>query len=200
MTSIRLCEHCSHYEEWHVEGVRCSLPPLPLKQLGPCDCPGFELKTKWKSLISQVHLQAIGLITVNFAQLEDVITDFISDWIGNDSNIGKIVTAELSFRNLVALLSSLFRETAEKEATVEELDSLLKKALLVEEKRNIITHSIWTVGKTESTITRVKRTAKVGKGLRQQKEQLTVDYLLKIADQIAEVAYEINIFHDEQMQ
>lgn len=56
------------------------------------------------------------------------------------------------------------------------------------------------MGKTEDTITRVRRTAKVGKGLRQQKEQLIVDYLLKIADQIAEVAYEINIFHDEQIQ
>ena len=152
--------------------------------------------------MTNLHLQEIGKITVNFAFLEDVISFFVWTWISKDQTVGQIITAELSFRNLIALLSSIFRHRTEDSEKVKMLDALLKRALQLEEKRNIITHSVWAGGKTPDTdtITRVKRSAKIYKGLRHQFEQIGVADLNKIAKEIAVLAEEIQTFMIDQME
>lgn len=140
------------------------------------------------------HLRAIGQITVNFALLESTICFFVWGIISADQMLGQIITAELSFRNLIALLSSLYKYRINDEGRLAELQKVLNRALYVEERRNIITHSVWAAGATPETITRFKTTAKKSKGLTHQFEQMTVQDLEKIADLAAEVATDIQTF------
>src|SRR5205809_6253592 len=110
------------------------------------------------------HLRAIGDITVNFALLESSLSTFVSQLIGADQRLGQIITTELSFRNLIALASSFnrFREVAP--ASVATCEALLNRALKAEERRNAVVHSMWAVGHTPASVTRVKVSAKKSKG------------------------------------
>ena len=55
-------------------------------------------------------LKSIGDITVSFAMLESQIQTLIASMLNEHQRIGQIVTAELSFRNLKALMISLYIE------------------------------------------------------------------------------------------
>jgi hypothetical protein len=140
------------------------------------------------------HLKAIGLITVNFALLENQIAFAIWFLIGLDQQTGQIITAELSLKGLVALFCSLYRNKTNDPSAINELNDLMKKVTQAEEKRNVIMHSVWAAGDTEKTITRFKQTAKTKKGLQNQFEQMTVEKLNEIANEIAEAAAEVNEF------
>jgi hypothetical protein len=141
------------------------------------------------------HLTAIGLITINFSMLESTIASGIWLLSGLDQKRGQIITAELSFRALVALFSSLYREQTNDSTKLEELDTLLRKAMSAEEKRNILSHSLWAIGTSDQTISRIKTTAKMSKDLKHTFEQVTVDNLIQIADEIADAAGEIQFFY-----
>lgn len=143
---------------------------------------------KLQAAVPVQHLEAIGRITVNFALLESTVGFFAWMLLGTDQRLGQAVTAEASFRNQVALVSSLFRIRSADKSLVEGLDVVLKSALAAEERRNAITHSVWAAGAGGRTITRIKTTAKVAKGLKHQSEQMTADDLSTIAEQIAEAA------------
>jgi hypothetical protein len=56
--------------------------------------------------VPEDHLKAIGDITVSFALLESHIQNLIGSLIYEHQRIGQIITAELSFKNLRALLIS----------------------------------------------------------------------------------------------
>jgi hypothetical protein len=141
------------------------------------------------------HLEAIGLITVNFAMLEREIQAGIEFLLGTDQLKAKIVTAELSFKNLLALFASLFRGLTATKEKISNLDVILKRLNIVEEKRNIIIHSLWAVGDSDATITRIKTTSKQKNGLKHQFEQVTVEMLNEIAEEIAQLAVEFQQFY-----
>jgi hypothetical protein len=145
------------------------------------------------------HLAAIGLITINFAMLESTIASGVWLLLELDQKRGQIITAELSFRGLVALFSSLYREKTNDSTKLEELDALVKKVMGTEEKRNIISHSLWAIGTSDQTISRIKTTAKMSKGLKHTFEQVTVESLMQIADEIADAAAEIQFFYVRDM-
>ena len=151
---------------------------------------------KFTSGISQKkeHLELIGLISVNFALLELALATGIWMALGVDQRRGQIITSELSFKKLLALFSSLYQERSLTEEASQKLDLIIKTAIQAEEKRNVIVHSLWAEGSSESTITRTKTTAKASKGLRLQLEQVSIEDLRQIANQIAEAGYEIQFF------
>jgi hypothetical protein len=154
---------------------------------------------KIQTPVSNEHLRAIGQITVNFANLEGAISFFVWELISNDQRFGQIITAELSFRNLVGLLSSIYKYRANNQGQIIKLEELLNRALHVEEQRNLIIHSQWAAGSKPETITRLKTTAKKSKGLTHQFEQLKIEDLDKIADIISDVDVEIQLFMFETM-
>ncbi len=137
------------------------------------------------------HLKAIGLITVNFALLQSQIEFAIKFLLGTDQRVGQIITAELSFKNLLALFSSLYRFRTQDAKAIEKLKRLIKKIDQAEKKRNTVIHSLWAGSNTQEAIVRFKTTAKVSRGLTNQFEEVSVDYLNMIADEIAEVTDEI---------
>jgi hypothetical protein len=126
--------------------------------------------------------------------LESAISSFVWGMINTDQMLGQMITAELSFRNLVGLLSSIYKHRINDEERITELERLLNRALYAEEQRNIIAHSSWGVGDKAETITRFKTTAKKARGLIHQFEQMTVEDLDKIADLVGDVAVEIQLF------
>jgi len=149
---------------------------------------------KMQAPVPPEHLRAIGQITVNFALLDETISFFIWQIISTDQRLGQIITAELSFRNLVGLLSSIYKHRINDEGRIAELELILNQGLYAEEQRNKVTHSVWAAGDRPETITRFKSTAKKSKGLSHQFEQMTVEDLDKIADLAADVAGEIQAF------
>lgn len=138
------------------------------------------------------HLKAIGDITVSFALLESQIQTLIGSMLNERQRIGQVITAELSFKNLKALMISLYLERHGKEdADFETLKKLMNAAGTLEEKRNQITHSLWAAGKDADTITRIKTTAKEKHGIRFQFEEVSADALDAFAAEIRHLAEDI---------
>ncbi len=139
-------------------------------------------------------LEQIGDITVSFASLELSIQILVGSLIREHQTIGQIITAELSFQNLRALTISLYKERHGKDADFDTLRDLMKRARQIEEKRNQITHSFWTAGKSADTITRVKATAKEAHGIRFQFHETSETDLAGIATDIKQLTEEVQAF------
>ncbi len=137
------------------------------------------------------HLRAIGHVAANFALLEHTVESFSWQLIDpRDEMLGQLITAELSFRSRVTLLSALVHYRLQGASPVAELKQLLGEATTVEQERNKIVHSLWAFGPADSpeTITRFKTTAKRSEGLRHHFVQTRIVDIESVADQIDEVA------------
>jgi hypothetical protein len=145
--------------------------------------------------VPETHLKCIGDITVSFALLESVIQILVGSLIKEHQRIGQIITAELSFKNLRALLISLYLERHGEDEDFNKLRELMKRAAEIEAKRNQITHSIWGAGKDADTITRIKTTAKERHGIRFQFEGVTSEALGIVANEIRQLADDIQRFY-----
>lgn len=141
-------------------------------------------------------LIALGRIAVNFAQVESLSVSFLGSLLApQDPITGDTVTANMSFRNLVSLLSSLHRHRVDDAALQERLDEHLRRALSLEEKRNTVTHSTWSPHPEDPTVVmRWKNTAAKGKGLRRQAQRMTAAELHTIADELQELSADITRF------
>lgn len=142
-------------------------------------------------------LLALGRVTANFAVLEDAVSFFLWSIIGRDQRLGQIISAELSFKAIRALLSAVFHHRVSDETLRHELETLLNQVSEVEERRNILVHSSWGVGDTPKTKTRIKMTAKKGKGIRHQFEQLAAADIEAVAECASELALQVQQFTEK---
>jgi hypothetical protein len=142
----------------------------------------------------------IGDISVSFALLESTIQSLIGSLIREHQRIGQIITAELAFKNLRALVVSLYLERHGQDADFETLKNLMKRAADAEETRNQITHSLWGAGGTADTITRTKTTAKERRGIHFHFEQVGEKDLERVATEFKTLAAEIQQFWIRLMQ
>lgn len=140
------------------------------------------------------HLKAIGDITVSFAMLEFQIQNLIGSLIYEHQRIGQIITAELSFKNLRALLISLYLERHGEDDDFSNLREFMKRAGQAEDKRNLIMHSVWAAGKDKDHITRIKTTAKEKHGIRFKFEEVSAESLNEFAKEIKILAEELQRF------
>lgn len=145
------------------------------------------------STIPDKHLRAIGLITVNFSNLEIYVEMGIWKLLGyeRDQEIGKIITSELSFKNKITLLKSLYDHLCKDEKTKKELKEIIKHADKIETERNKILHSTYGTGENVENITRFKITAKRSKGLIYKTEDLSEKNLLDRADDFVLLAVKL---------
>ncbi len=111
----------------------------------------------------------------------------ITLFLGVQNDIGAIVTAELSYKGLLHLASSLFKHkhkrgdfVVENEDCAERFDELMALCFAAEEHRNRTIHSSYVAGRF-----RVKTTAKAKAGLKTTVEAIDADKLLDISDFIA---------------
>jgi hypothetical protein len=97
-----------------------------------------------KAKFTKEHLEAIGLIIVKFQRLEYTIQDSLG-WlldIQNRQRMTRIITAKMSFRNLISTMKALLKEVKFQRPL--DLELLLNKALAAEDIRNQMVHSLWT--------------------------------------------------------
>jgi hypothetical protein len=150
--------------------------------------------TKMRHPVPEPILTQIGDITVSFALLESGFQSLAWSFIQDSQRIGQLITAELSFKNVRALALSLYRERHGDDADLATLRELLNRAADLEEKRNLIIHSVWATGEEEQTVTRIKATAKQRHGLRYTFTAVSADDLAAVADDIQRLAYDVQRF------
>lgn len=144
----------------------------------------------------------IGLISMGFQRLEDVLSAFIIEMIDVDIGKGKIIVAELSFTNKVNMFCSLFHLLKnEKNFNYGNFDKedyfkeLTKAMLRCQEDRNRVVHSSFLQNfKTDFEIIRNKMTAKSKKGLLETHEKIDISYLFDIYDYIISISMEVEEF------
>lgn len=136
----------------------------------------------------------IGDITVSFALLENSIQMLIGSLIAEHQRIGQIITAELAFRSLRALAINLYKERHGEDSDFTALRELMRRAAELEDRRNQITHSLWSAGNTADTITRIKTSAKEKHGIRFHLEQVGEADLADVANDMKLLAGEIQGF------
>lgn len=133
---------------------------------------------------------SLGLVSIGFNLLEREVSEAIHELLRVEKNMGKAVTAGLSFRKKIDLLSSLYKEIKEKddlklfnrkdveEETVNELIKLLFKC---NQLRNKLIHSVY-LSRIDNKITREKTSARATTGLKIVNEEIEVSYLLDVYD------------------
>ena len=137
---------------------------------------------------------ALGRIVQGFSYLEDSVRNVICLLLGADLSVGKIVTAEASFRQKLDLLGSLVlkridsvdtQPRAECEVDFRQLLAICRRS---EELRNQHLHSRY------SRSARAKTTAKAGRGLRTTVQPTNSDVLLDVADFVVNAAMLVEEF------
>ncbi len=119
--------------------------------------------------IDKQLLAPLGEVAANFSMLDSILSSQI--WLllfGNslkEQRTGQIVTAELSFKNKIALFSSLFQHRFPDEKPFERLKAIRKKLRAANEKRNRLLHSVWAASGHRGSSTRTKTTAKEKTGV-----------------------------------
>src|SRR5882672_1178502 len=93
--------------------------------------------------IGDKHLIALGKITVNFQLVEHHLAKMVWALLGNDIEAARTVTAELPFKTLVAVASSLYRLKVTKPASVVKMQDVMSRACAAENERNQMIHSTW---------------------------------------------------------
>lgn len=136
-------------------------------------------------------LEAIGRITINVALLEEAISLCIWALIGGEQQMGQIVTAQLSFRQLVDLSCSLYRFQVSDPAVLAELEGIRKSLHEAEGRRHRIIHSGWAAGPESGAGLRSKIVARAKQGLQYQFEKVTATDIDSLADFLATLADEI---------
>ena len=141
------------------------------------------------------HLMGIGLITVNFSQLEIFVEMGIWKLLGYEKNqdIGKIITSELGFRNKVGLLSALHIYLCNDENDKSALKKLIKRINTAREIRNDFAHSLIGIGE-QGKIVRFEFRAGVKKGLVEGRESFSAEQIITKAKLIEKVSIDFMKF------
>ena len=147
--------------------------------------------------ISDDHCLAIGRITVTFAELESWLSSFIWALIVpfSEQHVGQMVTAEMSFRQKLDLLVSLFLYRCKNPQKCAELKVLVARLSDLEQQRNTVQHSLW-IRQTDNPAeaTRLKITAKRKHGLSHAKEVKTSQPLEALASDLNVAASDLSSF------
>lgn len=140
--------------------------------------------------------EEIGKIAVLFSFIEHSLAEMITSagTLGQRRReIGSIITAEMSFRQRLAALSSILRFAIDDDhGARREFDELQKQLTRAEEQRNVVIHSVWARPDpilNPAAVVRMKTTAKASSGLKHQHEVLTLEELKAITSVVSS-AYE----------
>lgn len=140
--------------------------------MGRYDLPEIELPAVGDPFDSPTPPHAIGETVIYFQELDEQLCTAISFLLQRGDEVGRIVTAELSFKGKVNLIGSLFRQERPESANLGEMRELLAACFQIEERRNQIVHSLWRTA--EPGLTRSKYTARAKHGLRREESVISV--------------------------
>ena len=135
-------------------------------------------------------LAEFGRITVRFATLESMTGRLVSSLIGENDDVGRIVSSAISIKRRLDIIDSLVRLATDDSGLISKTEKALRQVASAEERRNTFMHSQWLEqimsqdGEFEKCAGRSKVTAKRGKGLRHQEEILRPNEIREVAEQI----------------
>ena len=131
--------------------------------------------------VSEAHLRALGRVAVAFSALEFRVGALLWMLISKDQRLGQVISAELSLNARMALISAIWRHRVHDDARVRNLEALLGRLDGVVSERNKLSHSYWIASLEDNDVTRLKVTAKRGKGRRVERASVTVENIDSIA-------------------
>jgi hypothetical protein len=136
-------------------------------------------------------LTHIGDITVSFALLELQLQILLDALDKERSRSTRVLVLYLSFGDLCAAILSVYRERFGEDHDFEALQSLIVEATKLSDERNRITHSYWASGDTPASITRLKSTARLRKGVEHVQEQYDAARLSGVAVRIQDACEDL---------
>ena len=142
--------------------------------------------------IADALLAPLGQMTANFAMLESQVSFSIGFLIGGEQRLGNIVTADLSFMQLVNIFHALVLYRSEEEPEVARTVGDLRKRLIkAAEQRNTLTHSLWGAGPEQGVSTRLKQTTGSKGGWKLSAETVSPDDISGVAEDFAVLTSDI---------
>jgi hypothetical protein len=148
---------------------------------------------------SDDQLRALGRITANFQLLEMLLALWTGVLIKTDQAAGFMITSQLSFRRLCALMGTMFRHRIVEVEARSVMERLLKQAAQIEERRNAFVHSTWSNPDQQSKTARGKIILSKD-GVRVHTEKLSSDEMNHVGDSISELIKELNAFMSDLQQ
>src|ERR1043166_3262614 len=143
---------------------------------------------------------ALGHVVIGFSWLEESLSDHIATLAQLSGHIAPAVTAELSFKTKVSVLSSLVRPKLSlrcfnvgSDEPEDVWNDIVKMLFASEELRNKLLHSHWSLALGE-VIFRRKTTVKASHGVRVAEEEHSAAYLLDAYDFILNVKMVLDEF------
>ena len=144
----------------------------------------FELTTE--------QFAALGRITATFATLEHVVHRHIGALTSENSWLGEIVAAPLTFPRSLDVLDALVRYQTDDPAILSALQSAVSAAQQAAESRNKLIHSRWFTTPPDPDAQAVRVRLKRGSGVSQSLDPLTNSELDSIGDEIEDAVYEMS--------
>lgn len=151
--------------------------------------------------LSNEILVEIGKITVVFGLIEDSLSEIIGRIItvgGRIRELGTIVTAELSFKQKISVLTSLLHLALDKDnEAIKQFDRIKPLLFDAEQKRNVVVHSVWAKDEESADphgVLRIKSTAKSRHGLRTDYISMSLDDLRQTTDSLGNVYGKLCVF------
>jgi hypothetical protein len=132
--------------------------------------------------VSDKMLTAIGCTVICQSHIELQLSLLIMKLLGVEYQKGCALTAGMSFKNLCATLSSLVLQAVEEtDDQYRRFKELMGKIQHFEELRNQVAHSVWAhgAGFGSERALRLKTTARQGKGVKHQSEEVEIARLSK---------------------
>lgn len=132
-------------------------------------------------------VKGLGRMTANFALLEMEMCFLIWVMIGSDQPVGAMVTSQMSFKNLVGLMSALGHHHFKGTERLEAIRDACREANRVAHRRNAPTHSTYVSDEETGSPGRLKFHIRKGQ-LQFTAEELDPMETNNVADEIADVA------------
>jgi hypothetical protein len=161
---------------------------------GTPNLPGPDRATdEAPTALSEDFLVELGRVTETFATLEYSLKALAGALVNReDEALGRIVTAQLSFRALLDLVGSLARYRLSGSPLLDEIVNALRHAEKVEQRRNEVTHSdLSPLLPGHTNAVRSKHVARMKKGLVQFFEEMTPADVRAIANDAASCNYQV---------
>jgi len=139
---------------------------------------------------SEEFTSSVGKLTLNFAHLEFMFTMFAGMHMNTGYPFNELVLSELSFRQLINVSVGLHELLEPSNDQRERFKEIVKRATLLEQERNKITHSFYGQTKNKA-IVRHKNVTRIKSGYRQQRQEITANDILNIANKIEELGFDL---------
>jgi hypothetical protein len=135
---------------------------------------------------------AIGEVIIAFEELDDILSGAIAGILNRGDDIGRIVTAPLSFKLKVDMFGALFKADRPNSTITKMIDELCAGCHSIEEERNKIIHSKWQHDFRLPGIQRSKFTARAKHGLKETKQTWHPGHFISVWVHCGYLAHEID--------